>query len=129
MKQVLKIFLVGSLWALAAAQLPAVPPEVPTTDPPVAKIQRTPMAQHEVWSLLQGSGPELYRDFCSSCHGLDGKGSVAVARALGVAPPDLTRLRKAGVSSDHVAYVLQSACEDDHHRAPDGTPAAARHRL
>ena len=36
--------------------------------------------------------------------------------------PDLTRLREAGISNKHVAYVLRSSCDDEHHRAPDGTP-------
>ena len=114
-----KIFVAGSVGMLIAVQAFAAPPA--GEDRPEAKIKRTPLAQHQVWSLLQGSGPELYRDFCASCHGLAAKGNPTVARALGVPPPDLTQLREVGISREHVAYVLRSSCEDAHHRAPDGT--------
>lgn len=40
------------------------------------------------------SGPEMYRTFCASCHGIDGKGSGPAAGALKKAPPDLTQLAK-----------------------------------
>lgn len=40
------------------------------------------------------SGVEMYRTYCASCHGLDGKGSGPAARALKKAPPDLTQLAK-----------------------------------
>ncbi len=37
-------------------------------------------------------GPDLYRAYCASCHGKDGRGDGPVAPALKVSPPDLTRL-------------------------------------
>jgi mono/diheme cytochrome c family protein len=40
------------------------------------------------------SGAEMYRTFCASCHGIDGKGSGPAAGALKKAPPDLTQLAK-----------------------------------
>jgi len=40
------------------------------------------------------SGPEMYRTYCASCHGIDGKGSGPVAGAMKKAPPDLTQLAK-----------------------------------
>lgn len=39
------------------------------------------------------SGAALYRRFCASCHGLDGRGDGPVADVLRVRPPDLTRLK------------------------------------
>lgn len=40
------------------------------------------------------SGPEMYRSFCASCHGTDGKGTGPAAAALKKAPADLTQLSK-----------------------------------
>jgi len=38
------------------------------------------------------SGHVLYGQYCASCHGADGRGAPAMARALGTAIPDLTTL-------------------------------------
>lgn len=114
-----KILVVACAGMLVAAHAGAAAPE--GTDRPEIEIKRVVLSQNQVWSLIQSSGPELYTDFCASCHGLDAKGNVTVARALGVPPPDLTRLQEVGISSEHVAYVLRSSCDDAHHRAPDGT--------
>jgi mono/diheme cytochrome c family protein len=47
--------------------------------------------------LIQSvEGVDLYRAYCSSCHGTNGKGDGPVARSLKVAPPDLTRLTGKG---------------------------------
>ncbi|MEO8258827.1 MAG: cytochrome c [Acidobacteriota bacterium] len=47
-----------------------------------------------VRSLLAPSleGRDIYRFFCASCHGLEGRGDGSVAVALQIRPPDLTRL-------------------------------------
>jgi len=39
-----------------------------------------------------GSGQEMYRAYCASCHGVDGKGNGPAASALKARPTDLTRL-------------------------------------
>ncbi len=122
MKRTSKIFLAGCIGILVAAQAFAAPPAGPQADPPVAKIEQRTVTHKQMWQLLKGSGPELYQNFCASCHGLEDADHVAVTRALGAAPPDLTRLQLEGVSRDHVSYVLLSPCSDDHHRAADGTP-------
>ena len=38
------------------------------------------------------AGPEMYRSFCASCHGTEGKGNGPAASALRKAPADLTLL-------------------------------------
>jgi mono/diheme cytochrome c family protein len=38
------------------------------------------------------SGAEMYRAYCASCHGIDGRGAGPAAPALKKAPPDLTRI-------------------------------------
>jgi mono/diheme cytochrome c family protein len=43
-----------------------------------------------------GQGRALFRQYCSSCHGVDGKGAGPSAEALKTAPPDLTALAKDG---------------------------------
>ncbi len=37
-------------------------------------------------------GPDLYRAYCASCHGVDAKGSGPVTPALVSQPPDLTTI-------------------------------------
>ncbi len=41
-------------------------------------------------------GHTLFRQYCASCHGADGKGGGPSAAALKTAPPDLTALAKDG---------------------------------
>jgi mono/diheme cytochrome c family protein len=41
-----------------------------------------------------GSGPEMYENYCASCHGADAKGHGPAAPALKAAPTDLTTLAK-----------------------------------
>ena len=41
-----------------------------------------------------GQGKEMYLQYCSSCHGQDGKGSGSVSEFLKVKVPDLTLLKK-----------------------------------
>src|SRR4030095_8646202 len=38
------------------------------------------------------SGEDLYRRFCASCHGIEGRGDGTVAASLRVEVPDLTRI-------------------------------------
>lgn len=43
-------------------------------------------------------GDNLYKAYCASCHGMDGRGNGPMAAWMKVAPPDLTRIaaRNAG---------------------------------
>jgi|SRR5581483_4451161 len=66
---------------LIAAALPAAP-----RSGMAAQRQPAPM----VISSL--SGADLFRFYCASCHGLDGKGDGPVAPSLREVPADLTRI-------------------------------------
>lgn len=49
--------------------------------------------QQETARLIDSiQGPALYATYCAVCHGTEGKGNGPMAKALRVAPPDLTRL-------------------------------------
>ncbi len=52
------------------------------------------------------SGADLYRRFCSSCHGIAGQGDGPVSRSLAAAMPDLRRLagRHGGHFPDNWTY-------------------------
>jgi mono/diheme cytochrome c family protein len=54
------------------------------------------------------SGEKLFKQYCASCHGIDGKGTGPAAAALKVAPADLTALQKKGEKfpSAHVQTVI-----------------------
>lgn len=49
---------------------------------------RLPLATESMY------GPDLYRHYCATCHGRDGKGNGPVATALKDVPPDLTLLAR-----------------------------------
>jgi mono/diheme cytochrome c family protein len=46
------------------------------------------------------SGQDLYRRFCASCHGVEGRGDGPVAASLRVNVPDLTRTAEHGPTAD-----------------------------
>jgi len=55
------------------------------------------------------SGQEMYKAYCASCHGLDGKGNGPAASAMKQPVPDLTQIsKKAGgkFPSDHIVSVI-----------------------
>lgn len=51
------------------------------------EIKHVPLKQTSA-----ASGAEMYKAYCASCHGLDGKGNGPAAEALKVPPTDLTTL-------------------------------------
>jgi mono/diheme cytochrome c family protein len=52
------------------------------------------MGQSTAYAADANPGKEMYRQYCSSCHGPDGKGSGSVSAFLKVKVPDLTLLKK-----------------------------------
>jgi mono/diheme cytochrome c family protein len=52
------------------------------------------MGQPLAYAADANHGREMYRQYCSSCHGQDGKGDGAVSAFLKVKVPDLTLLKK-----------------------------------
>jgi len=63
-----------------------------------------------------GQGRALFRQYCSSCHGVDGKGGGPSAAALKTPPADLTTLTKGGKFDDAAVRTWI-----------DGTHAASAH--
>ncbi|SRR5579864_853516 len=58
------------------------------------------------------SGVEMFKSYCASCHGMDGKGAGPAAVALKTAPADLTVLaRKSGgkFPSGRVTRIVEGA--------------------
>lgn len=52
-------------------------------------VQPQPPPQHLIDSIR---GDNLYKAYCASCHGLDGRGNGPMAAWMKVQPPDLTRI-------------------------------------
>ena len=52
------------------------------------------MAPLAAYAATANQGKEMYMQYCSSCHGQDGKGSGSVSAFLKVKVPDLTLLKK-----------------------------------
>jgi mono/diheme cytochrome c family protein len=54
--------------------------------------KRTPETSQEKQLLDSFKGQELYKAYCATCHGRDGKGNGPIASSLRIAPADLTRI-------------------------------------
>lgn len=58
-----------------------------------ASAQAGAGSEQEFQQLIRSvEGPNLFRAYCASCHGIDGKGNGPAAQALKVRPSDLTLL-------------------------------------
>ena len=51
-------------------------------------------ADQPVRLIYSLAGPDLYRSYCASCHGTEGKGDGPVAPALNSKMPDLTTIKQ-----------------------------------
>ena len=68
--------------------------------------------------IQQTSGPQMYTNYCASCHGSNATGNGPAAPALRFPPTDLTTLSKnnGGVfPSAHIVTVLQFGVESPAH--------------
>ncbi len=68
------------------------------------------------------SGKEMFKAYCASCHGLDGKGTGPAASAMKAPLPDLTLLtKKSGgkFPTDHVASVIKGDSNSPSHGSAD----------
>src|SRR5579872_6368483 len=54
------------------------------------------------------SGQEIFRWYCSACHGKTGKGNGPAASGLKVPPPDLTTLAKRNKGKFPADYVIET---------------------
>jgi len=57
-----------------------------------AAQKRAPEEQREKQLSDSFRGPELFKAYCATCHGKDGKGGGPVAASLRIPPADLTRI-------------------------------------
>jgi len=57
-----------------------------------AAQKKAPEPVQERQLLDSFKGPELFRAYCATCHGKDGKGGGPMAGSLRIAPADLTRI-------------------------------------
>jgi hypothetical protein len=54
--------------------------------------KQTPLGPDTTHLIHSMDGKELYKEYCASCHGLDGKGIGPMTEWLKIKSPDLTRL-------------------------------------
>lgn len=81
------------------------------------KIEKTPAPY-----TPPDSGKEMYKAYCASCHGLDGKGTGPAASAMKAPLPDLTQLSQKNGGKfprDHVAAVIQGDSNSPSHGSAD----------
>ncbi len=80
---------VRSLPVLALAAILAAPLAAQSKTAP-KKVEVSPIKTQ----ARPASGPELFKAYCASCHGLDAKGAGPAAEALRMRPTDLTLLSR-----------------------------------
>ena len=88
-----------------------------TAAKPEKKISKVPPRY-----VTAASGQEMFKAYCASCHGNDGKGNGPVATALKVSIPDLTELsasNKGSFPRDHVVSVIQGRTVTPAHGSAD----------
>lgn len=79
-----------------------------------ARSQSTAPGDSQFTPLIHSvEGPELFRAYCASCHGLDAKGSGPVAPALKAKVPDLTLLMQKHGGKFPSALVRKTIVGDD----------------
>ncbi|MGC1767992.1 MAG: cytochrome c, partial [Candidatus Acidiferrales bacterium] len=57
-------------------------------------VQKAPDSDKQQTLIRSVAGADLYRAYCASCHGKDGKGDGPVAAELKATVPDLTMIAK-----------------------------------
>jgi mono/diheme cytochrome c family protein len=68
------------------------------------------------------AGANLFRSYCATCHGRDGKGDGPAASALKTTPPDLTVLARNNggkFPEDHLMHILSNESEYPVHGSKD----------
>lgn len=76
----------------------------------------------EVSSTPADSGPQMFKAYCATCHGSNGKGAGPAAQALKVPPADLTVLKQNNRGKFPVAkvtHVLEGTDEITAHGSTD----------
>jgi mono/diheme cytochrome c family protein len=95
--------LVGSLLVICSAGAQNLhPAQSPSAVPQTAEIQLPP--------TYVPPGKQMFKQYCASCHGTDGKGSGPVAPSFRKPPPSLTTLAKkhgGHFPEEYVANVLR----------------------
>lgn len=72
------------------------------------QAQKAPDAPEQLTPLIPSvKGPDLFRTYCASCHGVDGKGKGPAAPALKGSVPDLTLLSKRNRGKFPAAHVRE----------------------
>jgi mono/diheme cytochrome c family protein len=87
-----------------------------------AAAQDKQIKKETIQQTNASSGAEMFKSYCSACHGKDGKGDGPAAAELKVAPPDLTLLaQKNGgkFPEDTVATVLRNGAKAPAHGTAD----------
>jgi mono/diheme cytochrome c family protein len=72
------------------------------------QTQKAPDARNESTPLIRSvKGPDLFRAYCASCHGINAKGTGPAAPALKVRVPDLTLLSSRNLGRFPAAHVRE----------------------
>ena len=78
--------------------------------PQASQVKSQTGGQHLIASV---EGPDLFRAYCASCHGEDGKGRGPAAAALKTNPADLTTIKRRNGGKFPTERVRQMIVGDD----------------
>jgi len=84
--------------------------------------QQKPVKKAPVTPTSPASGPEMYKAYCASCHGKEGKGNGPAAASLKQPPADLSTLAKrhdGKFPEDYVRGVLRFGVKAPAHGSSD----------
>jgi len=76
------------------------------TQPPTTKVLKTVPIKYS----QPNSGAQMFKDYCASCHGADGKGGGPAVEFLKIPPPDLRMMARRNhgtYPATHVMSVLK----------------------
>lgn len=93
----------GSWCLLLAVAITVVPTMEAAAQSTSQSTQQTPDSEKQHALIQSVEGVDLYRAYCASCHGKDGKGNGPAASALKATVPDLTTIARSNGGSFPVA--------------------------
>lgn len=109
-----RLTMVVALGSLLFTGIAAMSRATSTTPETKAAPQAAPDQDKKFQTLIRSTeGPDLFRAYCASCHGVDGKGHGPAAPAFKAKVPDLTTLAARNGGKFPIVRVKETILGDD----------------
>ena len=87
----------------------------------MAETQSPAVKKVELERIAPSDGPAMYRAYCASCHGTDGKGRGPAAAAMKTTPTDLTAISRKNGGKFPELKVMNSISGDNNQVTAHGS--------